>query len=70
MNRNTPLHQASRHGHLKVVQTLLEHGADLSIRGEFDWTPLQTATFMGPSDVAQLLVEHGAGEEEFMSSIA
>jgi len=70
MNHNTPLHQASRHGHLEVVRTLLEHGADMQTRGEFDWTPFQMATFMGHDEVAQLLLERGAGEEEFVSSIA
>ncbi len=37
---DTALHYASSYGHLKVVRTLLAHGADPWLRNHFQWTPV------------------------------
>jgi len=62
MTNDTPLCMASRHGELESVQTLLRHGADVSIRGERNLTPLE-ATLGKRRDVARLLLKHGAEAE-------
>jgi ankyrin repeat protein len=66
-NNATPLHWASYYQRLKIVRTLLDHGASTdakSVQGEI---PLQLAFLRGNDDaeengvgVALLLLEHGA----------
>lgn len=40
---NTPIHNAVRKGHTKVVKVLLENGADLSIKNVKGKTPIDLA---------------------------
>ena len=56
----TALHAASRRNHLKVVQSLLRHGADVNAPGLWGWTPLLFATYVGHLEVVRWLLEHGA----------
>jgi ankyrin repeat protein len=56
----TALHAASRMNHLKVVQSLLKHGADVNAQGQWLRTPLHIASRWGHLDVGRLLLEHGA----------
>ena len=57
----TPLHYASQHGHLKVAQLLLEHGADVNSKDDRSVTPLHALSWgSGNLEVAQLLLERGA----------
>jgi ankyrin repeat protein len=57
----TALHQASRKGHLQVVEKLIRAGADpdlpMTIDGE---TALHLAASYGHEDVIRYLVQHGA----------
>ena len=62
-DQETPLHFASKRGHLEVVRLLLGHGADVHIRGSESRTPFQQATEEGHHEIAQLLLEHGAQRE-------
>ena len=60
MDKATPLHLASRYGHIKVARFLLECGADLTAQNK-DWeTPLHVASRDGQVEVAHLLIERGA----------
>jgi ankyrin repeat protein len=59
----TPLHFASSHGHVKVVQLLTGHGADINAQSTSHSTPLKFATWNQHLEVAQLLLEHGAVKE-------
>ena len=41
---NTPLHEAARKGRLNVVQVLLKHGADATVKGYNGETPAEKAS--------------------------
>jgi hypothetical protein len=57
----TALHIAVWNGHVKIVQWLLDRGADLSVRdGRHHGTPLNWAIFSGRNQIAQMLIARGA----------
>ena len=56
----TALHAASAMNHLKVVQSLLRHGADVNAHGLWGRTPLLFASVRGHLEVVRWLLEHGA----------
>ena len=60
----TALYMASSCGYTKIVQSLLDHGTDLTTQcddkdgwHDVQWTPLQVATHKGHLDLALLLLE-------------
>ena len=59
-NESTPLHLASRGGHVEVARFLVEHEADVTARDHLGGTPLHQASTFGHIDLARFLVEHGA----------
>ena len=56
----TPLHVASRWGHVEIARVLLRHGADTEAQDNGDHTPLELVTLQGHVEVSQILLEHGA----------
>ena len=52
---STPLHEASREGHVEVVRLLLEHGADLRARDRSGKTPSEVASQYERLEIVQLL---------------
>ena len=56
----TALHAASRMNRLKVVQSLLRNGADVTTLGLWGRTPLLFASYWGHLEVARWLIDHSA----------
>jgi ankyrin repeat protein len=59
----TPLHVASRRGHVKLAQVLLEHGADTEARNGVKDTPLLLASRKGHVELVRDLLKHKANTE-------
>lgn len=58
--RDTPLHMAVRNGSGKIVQLLLQYGADCNARDSKGMTPLAHAIVENHDSVADILLSHGA----------
>ena len=57
---STPLHWASRGGHVGVALLLLGHGVDASSQNNFKSTPLHLAMQGGHVEVTRALLKYGA----------
>jgi integrin-linked kinase len=60
MGEDIPLHLASAHGHLDIVQMLIKAKSDINAQNEHGNTPLHYACFWGYQHIAEELVNHGA----------
>jgi serine/threonine-protein phosphatase 6 regulatory ankyrin repeat subunit B len=56
----TPLHAASRRGHLGVVKLLLRRGADVNVLNKANKTAAELALENGKTEVAILIAEYKA----------
>ncbi|MDD9900597.1 MAG: ankyrin repeat domain-containing protein [Alphaproteobacteria bacterium] len=56
----TPLIFAAQYGFTDIVQSLLDHGADVDRKNGYDSAALSYAAYFGRTDTALLLIEHGA----------
>lgn len=56
----TPLHYAATHGHLEVLQLLLDENAYIDAASPNNTTPLMMAALYGTSSAVKLLLEAGA----------
>ncbi|MFH4975582.1 hypothetical protein AB6A40_002291 [Gnathostoma spinigerum] len=61
---STPLHWASRHGHVHMVALLVVHGADLHYRDVEGFTPLHVAVQFGRTPTAAYLIAAGQHVDE------
>jgi uncharacterized protein len=60
----TPLLQAAERGCYKILERLIEKGADVNVRSaNAKWTPLMSASANGFLDIAEALIEAGADIE-------
>lgn len=57
---NTPLHVAIEAGKLKIVENLLDYGADLGKMNDQEKTALNLAIEEGQCEIVKLLLSHGA----------
>ena len=57
----TPLHLASKNGHVKAARMLTEHCADVTVQSKDGRTPLHMALQREQLEVACMLIERGAG---------
>ncbi|KAJ5651196.1 uncharacterized protein N7484_004919 [Penicillium longicatenatum] len=60
-----PLMWASRNGHDKIVQMLLERGAEVNAQGGRHGNALQAASFRGHDKIVQMLLERGANANAY-----
>ncbi|MFJ2033105.1 ankyrin repeat domain-containing protein [Streptosporangium sp. NPDC087985] len=58
--RSTPLHQAAQEGAVKVIELLLESGAEVDPADSYGATPLWEAVRYGQDDAVRLLLAAGA----------
>ena len=56
----TPIHIASRNGHLSVIKILIDNGVDFDQRDGFDESPLKIACYQGHYESAKMLIQNGA----------
>ena len=56
----TPLHLAASHGHLSVVEYLVNQKADINAINNDDWSPLHYAAINGHLNVVEYLVNQKA----------
>jgi ankyrin repeat protein len=57
------IHHAVANGEKKVVELLIEHGADLAAATADGDTPLHIAARTGTAELVQLLLSHGANPD-------
>jgi ankyrin repeat protein len=63
---NTALAIASCHGHLQIVQFLVENGAEPHYQNNY---AVRLAAVLGRTDVVKFLLEHGADKDQALQSI-
>jgi ankyrin repeat protein len=56
----TPLHAAAANGHTRMVETLIEQGADINAQDLAGSTPLHLAAARGHTDTISILLGYGA----------
>lgn len=56
----TALHNAAAQGHLRIIQMLIEHGADVNAADWHGNTPLINAAYFGRLEAVKALLEKGA----------
>jgi ankyrin repeat protein len=60
--RRTPLHLALASGHLRIVELLLERGANPNVWNSHRQSPRQEALAFNDVWIAELLLKHGSRE--------
>lgn len=56
----TALHRACYNNHTEVVDLLLSHGADITMKTQMQWQPLHSCCQWNHKDCALRLIQHGA----------
>lgn len=54
----TPLHSAAHTKHMRIIELLIENGADVNAQDKLDRIPLHYCCEMGLFEISKLLVEH------------
>ena len=61
---NTPLHWAALNSHVSLVRSLLEHGADISIKNHADRTPFDEAVAHEKFEITAAMIEFLENNQE------
>lgn len=56
----TPLHRACYSNHIKIVEYLIEHGANISAKTQMQWEPLHSCCQWNHKECALKLIQNGA----------
>ncbi len=60
-DKDTALHCAARSGaDEQIIKKIIKAGADVNVRGAWNWRPLTVAANAGDLEIASLLIAHGA----------
>lgn len=57
---DTALHEASKNGHIKIINLLIDHGANINARDNAGYTPLHSAIYGDEYEAAAKLINLGA----------
>ena len=60
-NDESCLDWSARNGHLRIVESLLNHGADMNTKNKNGKTPLTLARENGKSEVVEYLIHYKKG---------
>lgn len=60
---NNPLHTASSHGDIEIVQELLDYHARINEKNMHGMVPLHSASINNRVAIVKLLLEHGANTQ-------
>lgn len=55
-----PIHIAAEFGYIEIVEALIENGADINIKGRYDYTALHKACQSNKIDIVKILIKNGA----------
>ena len=69
IGQDTALHKAVQDGHTRVIEILVDAGADINAQDKWGATPLDRALMCEHSDVAAILRRHGAKASDGYSSL-
>ena len=67
-NGSTPIQDACLHGHLKMVEILINSGANIHLADHEGWTPIHLASSEGYLEIVDLLIKSGAEASATMPS--
>ena len=65
----SPVHFATRNGHVAVSKMFLDLGADINDKTGDDWSLLQFACFNGYTELAEMLLERKAHVDQYNKEI-
>ena len=65
---NTALHIACKKGHINVIQSLLSHGANMTIKNNEDKTPLDECQDASKDEIVSLFSEYNPKQGEILNN--
>jgi hypothetical protein len=63
---DTPLHAASRWGHIDMIELLINERADIEAQNKDGYTPLYLAAGQGYKDIVKQLLQAGASSKQYL----